>query len=156
MQSNFNKNIMLQKILAIAGRPGLYRFVSQGKNMIIVESLADGRRFPASARDRVSGLADITIYTTDGDRPLPEVFELVGEKTGLKPVDMAALKQDADLRAYFGEILPDFDRDRVYSTDIRKLFNWYNALLAAGITEFVDKKEAEEEKEEKDEKAEEA
>ncbi len=132
---------MIRNILAISGRPGLYRLVSRGKNMLIVESLADGRRMPAYARDRVSSLADISIYTTDEDRPLPEVLKALDAHTGHKPVDVAALAQDADLRNYFGEVLPEFDRERVYSTDIRKLFNWYNALLTAGITSFTDEEE---------------
>lgn len=132
---------MLRRILAISGRPGLYRLVNQGKNMLIVEELTTGKRLPAYARDRVSSLGDITIYTVDGDRPLPEVFELVKEKNEGKPVD---LKQIGDLREYFATVLPDFDTDRVYTADIKKLLQWYNLLVNNGITEFVAAEEAEE------------
>lgn len=132
---------MIRTILSISGRPGLFRLVSQGKNMLIVESLADHRRIPAYARDKVVSLGDISIYTETDDRPLAEVFEALHAKTGGQPVDVKGLGQDADIRAFFGEVLPDFDRERVYTNDIRKLLGWYNALLAAGITEFTDKEE---------------
>lgn len=127
---------MLRKILSISGKPGLYRMVSQGRNMLIIESLADGKRFPAYARDKVMSLGDIAIYTLDEDIPLADVFEKVKEKTGAQPVDLAPLADSAALRDYFGSILENFDRERVHDSDIRKLFQWYNTLLAAGITEF--------------------
>ena len=134
---------MLQKIVAIAGKPGLYSLVNRGKNMLIVESLSDGRRVPAQARDKVVSLADISIYTLgEGDTPLGEVFEKVKAATDCKPVDYKAMG-DAELREYFKTILPDFDEDRVYTTDIRKLFAWYNLLLAAGITDFTEEVAAE-------------
>ncbi len=134
---------MIKTILSISGRPGLFKLVSQGKNMLIVESLADHKRIPAYARDKVVSLGDIAIYTETDDRPLAEVFELVKEKTGAQPIDIKGLGDDASVRSFFGEILPDFDRERVYTNDIRKLFQWYNALLAAGITEYVSKEEPE-------------
>ena len=136
---------MLKRILSISGKPGLYRLVSQGKNMLIVESLATGKRMPAYARDKVLSLGDIAIYTTD-------VLEKVKEATGGQPVDAKAMG-DAELRDYFKEILPDYDEDRVYTTDIRKLFSWYNQLVAAGVTEF---KEEEIQQDEAAEAAEEA
>nr|MBD5376362.1 DUF5606 domain-containing protein [Bacteroides sp.] len=132
---------MLRKILAISGRPGLFRLVNQGKNMLIVEELTTGKRIPAYARDRVSSLGDISIYTVDGDRPLAEVLELVKEKNEAKPVDLKAI---GDLRAYFAEVLPDFDTERVYTADIKKLLQWYNLLVNNGITEFVEEAPAEE------------
>ncbi len=138
---------MLKTILAISGKPGLFKLVSQGKNMLIVESLANGKRTPAYAHDKVISLGDIAIYTIDEDVPLGEVFEAIKAKTDAKTVDLKAFADDATLRAYFKEVLPDFDEDRVYTNDIKKVFSWYNLLLAAGITEFVDK-EAEEQKEE--------
>lgn len=134
---------MIKTIISISGRPGLYKLVSQGKNMLIVESLSDHKRIPAYARDKVVGLGDIAIYTENEDRPLAEVFELVKEKTGGKSVDIKGLGDDASVRAFFAEVLPDFDRERVYTTDIRKLLQWYNTLLAAGITEFVSADDAE-------------
>ena len=142
---------MIRRILSIAGKPGLYRLVNQGKNMLIVEQLNTGKRMPAYARDKVISLGDISIYTLDGDVPLAEVFEKVSAKTEGKPVDLKKFASDQELRSFFGEILPSFDDERVYSTDIKKLFSWFNLLLSAGITEFVDKSE-----EAKEEGAEEA
>lgn len=129
---------MIRDILAIAGRPGLFRLVSQGKNMLIVEQLATGKRVPAYARDKVSSLADISIYTTDGeDRPLGVVLEAVKAKEEGKPVDVKGMDNNG-LRAYFAEVLPEFDDERVYTADVRKLLSWYNILVEAGITEFVE------------------
>lgn len=135
---------MIRKILSIAGKPGLFRLVSQGKNMLIVESLLTGKRAPVYARDKVISLADISIYTIEGDEPLGEVLEKLHAKTEGKPVDVKGFANDAAIREYFREVLPEFDEDRVYTTDIKKLFSWYNMLLAAGITEFADPKPAEE------------
>lgn len=146
---------MIKKILSIAGRPGLYKLVSQGKNMLIVESLATGKRTPAYAHDKVVSLGDISIYTTESDVPLAEVFETIKEKNAGKPVDVKKM-DDAEVRTYFAEILPDFDRDRVYTNDIRKVFAWYNDLIGAGVTEFKDKEIAEDEAAEAAEKADEA
>lgn len=129
---------MIKGILSISGKPGLFKLVSRGKNSLIVESLQTGKRMPAYTHDKVISLADIAIYTTDEDMPLAEVFELVKEKTDGKPVDVKSFGSDAEIRAYFGEILPTFDNDRVYTTDIKKLFQWYNLLINAGITEFKD------------------
>lgn len=134
---------MITHILSIAGKPGLYKLVSRGRNMLIVESLADGKRIPAYSHDKVISLADIAIYTTGDDKPLGEVLDMVYEKNDGKPVDVKAFASDAELREYFGTILPQFDTERVYTTDIRKLLSWYNILLAAGITEFTDRKEGE-------------
>lgn len=133
---------MITNILSIAGKPGLYKLVSRGRNMLIVESLSTGKRTPAYSHYKVMSLADIAIYTTGEDRPLAQVLELVKEKAAAQPVDIKAIGDDAALREYFAGVMPDFDRERVYTTDIRKLLTWYNALLAAGITEFADKPEA--------------
>lgn len=129
---------MIKTILSIAGKPGLFKLVSRGHNMLIVESLTTGKRTPAYAHDKVISLGDIAIYTNGDDKPLGEVFELVKEKTGGQPVDVKAFGGDKEMREYFTTILPDFDQDRVYNTDIKKLFQWYNQLLAAGITDFVE------------------
>ncbi len=141
---------MIRTILSIAGKPGLYRLVSQGRNMLIVESLSTGKRTPAFAHDKVMSLGDIAMYTYGEDIPLADVLELVKAKTEGKPVDTKAIGGDEELREYFGSILTDFDRERVHDSDIRKLFQWYNALLAAGITEF---KKAEEPAEQSDSEA---
>ena len=129
---------MLRTILSISGRSGLYRLVSRGRNMLIVESLSEGKRMPAYSRDKVMSLGDIAIYTEGEDRPLGEVLELVKIKTGTEAVDVKALESAGDLRRFFGEVLTDYDRERVHDSDIRKLLQWYNQLIAAGITDFVD------------------
>ena len=143
---------MLKRILSISGKPGLYRLVNQGKNMLIVESLSTGKRTPAYARDKVVSLGDISIYTTDGDVPLTDVLESVKVANDAKPVDLKAMN-DAELRDYFKTILPEYDEDRVYTTDIRKLFSWYNQLIAADVTDFKDNEIAEDNAAEAAEKA---
>lgn len=144
---------MLKKILSISGKPGLYRLVSNGKNMLIVESLLNGKRMPAYARDKVVSLGDISIYTTDEDMPLGEVLEKVKEANNGQPVDVKALGDDNAVRAYFKTILPEYDEDRVYTTDIRKLFSWYNQLVAAGVTDFKNEEISEDQAAEAAEKA---
>lgn len=129
---------MLKTVLSISGRPGLYRLVNRGKNMLIVESISTKKRTPAYAHDKVISLGDISIYTETDDVPLTDVLEAVKEKNGGQPVDIKAIGDDAAVREYFAEILPDFDRERVYTSDIKKLLTWYN-LLEGGITEFADK-----------------
>lgn len=130
---------MIRRILSISGKPGLYRLVSQGKNMLIVESLADKRRQPIYANDKVVSLGDISIYTTEGDKPLAEVLDAVKTKADGKQVDIKAFASDQAIRDYFREVLPDFDDDRVYTSDIKKLLTWYNTLIDKGITEFIEK-----------------
>lgn len=128
---------MLKNILAITGKPGLYQLVSRGNNMLIVESLVDKKRMPSYARDKVVSLAEVSMFTTGEDIALSEVLTKLGKKEGLKKASIDAKKADNDqLRAYFGEVLEDFDRDRVYPSDIRKLITWYNILIEAGITDF--------------------
>lgn len=129
---------MLKNILAITGKPGLYKLVSRGTNMLIVESLVDGKRQPTYARDKVVSLAEVSMYTTGDDVSLSEVLNAVGKKYAFKAVEMDAKKADNDtLRAFFAEVLPTFDRDRVYPSDIRKLIAWYNLLIGAGFTDFT-------------------
>lgn len=127
---------MLRTILAISGKPGLFRLVSQGRNMLIVESLKDGKRIPAYARDKVMSLGDIAMYTTGDDVPLADVLESLKGKMNGEVVDIKSIVDSKALRDLLGEILPEFDRDRVHDSDIRKLLQWYNALISAGITEF--------------------
>ncbi|MCH5326991.1 MAG: DUF5606 domain-containing protein [Duncaniella sp.] len=137
---------MLKNILSISGRPGLYRLVSRGKNMLIVEAVATGKRTPAYAHDKVISLGDISIYTEDGeDTLLSNVLESLRQKTEGNTVDIKALGDDAQIREFFGEVLPEFDRERVYTTDIKKLLSWYNILIGAGITDFATDTEATEE-----------
>jgi len=117
----------LKDILAIAGYPGLFKFVSQAKNGIVVESLIDKKRMPAYASAKVSALEDIAIFTETAEAPLGDIFSKIYEKEsgGLAP---DAKSSPEILLAYFTDILPDFDRKRVYASDIKKVFNWYNIL----------------------------
>lgn len=143
---------MLQPILSISGKSGLFRLVSRGKNTLIVEALDTKRRTPTYPSDRVVSLGDISIYTIEDDVPLPEVMETIYWKNEGKQLDAPALTKDNDsLRAFFGEVLPEYDVNRVYPSDIRKIISWYNLLVDNGFTTFLsDKKPAEEETTEKE------
>ena len=128
---------MLREILAITGKPGLYKLVSRGNNMLIVESLVDGKRMPTYARDKIVALSDVSMFTDADDIALSDVLTNAGKKEGLKAVSMNPKKaSNTELQAWFDEVLPNWDRDRVYPSDIRKLIQWYNILINAGITDF--------------------
>lgn len=144
---------MLQTILAISGKPGLYKLVSRGNNSLIVEALDNThRRMPAFGTDRITSLADIAMFTETEDVPLSKVLNNLKtlEEGKVASIDYKKASGD-ELREYFGKVLPDFDRERVHNSDIKKLIQWYNILVNAGITEFEQEEEAE-----KAEKAEEA
>ena len=146
---------MLKEILAVSGKPGLYKLVSKGNNLLIIESLTDKKRIPAYSRDKVISLGDISIYTDEEEVPISKVLTTIKEKEGGKDrvsIDLSKVQTD-DLRKYFAEVLPDFDRERVYPSDIKKLLKWYEILMANGITDFSEKEEASEEDVVKDEKA---
>ncbi len=148
---------MLRTILSISGKPGLYKLTSRAKNMLIVESLIDQKKIPAHAKDKVISLGDIAIYTEDGETPLHKVLTSVKEKENGEVASINPTKASTDeLRAYFAEVLPNFDRDRVYPSDIRKLLNWYNILIKAGINEFTPAEEQAAEAEGTEPEAEEA
>lgn len=136
---------MTERIVSIAGKPGLYSLVSQGKNMLIVENIQTKKRMPVYSSDKVISLGDVAIYTTGEDVPLYEVMQKVYEKTDGRPVDVKALDTPEKMRAYFAEILPDFDSARVYNNDIKKLFTWFNLLVSNGITDFKNEDIAEDE-----------
>ncbi|MDR0939459.1 MAG: DUF5606 domain-containing protein [Mediterranea sp.] len=145
---------MLKTILSIAGRPGLYKLISRGKNMLIVESIsADKKRFPAYGSEKIISLADIAMYTDEEEVPLRQVLEAIKEKEGTATASIDPKKASGEeLRDYLASVLPNFDRERVYVTDIKKLVSWYNILVENGITDF---KAEEEEKEEGQENKEE-
>lgn len=137
---------MLKTILSISGKPGLFKLISQAKNMLIVESLQTGKRQPAYAHEKIISLGDIAIFTDEEDVPLSEVLNAIKEKENGAKVILDIKKADNEtLRAYLAEVLPNFDRERVYPTDIKKLISWYNLLVETGNTDFV-----EEEKTQKD------
>ena len=137
---------MLKTILSISGKPGLYKLISQGKNMLIVESLVNKKRFPAYGNEKIISLGDIAMYTDTEDVPLKDVLLSVKQKENGAVVTMDLKKATADdLRSYLAEVLPAFDRDRVYPSDIKKLISWYNLLVASGIDfeDVADKEETE-------------
>ena len=117
----------LKDILAISGQGGLFKFISQGRNGIIVEHLETKNRINASATAKISALEDIAIYTYDEDMPLSDIFRTIHTKEngGASISHKAAAKE---LKAYFKEVVPEYDEERVYISDIKKVFNWYNTL----------------------------
>jgi hypothetical protein len=121
----------LTGIIAISGRPGLYKVIAQGKNNIIVESLIDNKRFPAYATDKISALDDISIYTYDEDAPLKDLLSAIYKKEEGKmcPSHKESLTV---LQNYLLELLPNYDQERVYSSDVKKMFQWYNLLHKSG------------------------
>lgn len=131
---------MLKTILSIAGKPGLFELVSQGNNMLIVEDLANKRRCPAYSNDKVISLADIAIYTETDEVPLNNVFLSIKKKEDGKQANVN-MKDSKTLRAYFAEVLPDFDQLRVHDNDIKKVIKWYNLLVESGKADFEEKKE---------------
>lgn len=129
---------MLETILAISGKPGLYKLVSHGNNNLIVETIdAQKKRFPAFAADKVISLADIAMYTDEKEVPLREVLNSIKTKEGGKVASIDYRKASKEeLFAYLGEVLPNFDRDRVYPADAKKLVQWYNLLVENGLDNF--------------------
>lgn len=132
-------------ILSVSGKPGLYKLVSRAKMNLIVEALDEThRRVPVFATDRVTSLSDIAMYTEEDDVPLMNVFDAICKKEDGKVCSLNYRKCSKDeLHAYFAEILPNYDRDRVHDSDIKKLFQWYNILVSNGVTNFVDAEETE-------------
>ncbi len=128
----------METILSIAGKPGLYKLVSRGKMNLIVEAIDEThRRLPAFASDRVTSLADIAMYTDAEDIPLWKVLKSLGEKEESKECSLNYRKCSAqELHDFFSAVLPDYDRDRVHDSDIKKLIQWYNILVKNGITDF--------------------
>ena len=127
----------LSKIVSISGKPGLYVVKSQAVGRLIVESVLDGKCSPAFARERMSSLEEISIFSVDEDRPLKEVFMMIHEKMGDK-VDFDYKKASNDeLREKFAFVMPDYDEDAVYPSDMRKVFAWYQMLNDKGLLDFT-------------------
>lgn len=135
---------MLKTILSITGRPGLFKIISQGKGILVVEELGSGKRFPAHSRDKVVSLGDIAMYTESGDTPLGEILDKVYARYEGKQIDVKGLVSSKGLRPAFEEIVEDYDRERVYENDIKKLFTWYNILIKNGFTKFAEEEKTEE------------
>lgn len=141
---------MLTKILSISGKPGLYQLISTGKNLNIVESIVDGKRIPVYFSEKVVALSDVSIYTTDSDVPLREVFQKIKEKEEGKKVSIGTKSSGNEIFGYFETILPNYDTDKVYASDVKKLISWYNLLIENNI-DFEEKEEAVNETPETDE-----
>ena len=129
---------MFERILTISGKPGLYRLLSQGRNMFIVEAVdATKKRMPVYNSDKVVMLDDIAIYTDTEEVPLREVFAKIQEKeNGVLSIDIKSSTPE-ELVEYFEAVMPDYDRERVYLTHIKKIYSWYNILVENGVTDFV-------------------
>lgn len=130
----------LSEILSISGKSGLFILVSRSKTGVIVESIVDKKRFPAFATDRISSLEEISMFTYEKDVPLKDVFKSIYEKENGGPAidpksDVKLIKQ------YMEEILPEFDRDRVYVSDMKKLFTWYNLLVQNDLLDLTSDEE---------------
>ena len=130
---------MLRTVLTVAGKPGLYKLVSSGRNMLIVEALdATKKRQPIHGVDKVVSLGDIAMYTDDEEVALAEVLESVKTKENGAVASVDYKKASAEeLHAFMAEVLPTYDRDRVHTSDIKKLIQWYNILVSNGVTEFL-------------------
>ena len=130
----------LKGIISIAGKPGLFKVAAQGRNNIIVQSLETSKKFPAFATDKISALEDICIYTYEEDVPLAEVYSKLAETANFEK-SLSHKEKPESLRAELEKFLPDYDQDRVYDTDIKKLFQWYNILVEHGIVSKENEKQ---------------
>jgi len=127
----------LKEIMAISGKPGLFQLVAQSKNGIVVESLLDGKRFTAFAHERISSLEEISVYTSDEELALKEILKRMHEKH--EGGEALVSKSDKNaLRAYFEEVVPEHDQERVYTSDIKKMISWYNLLVEKEMLDFTE------------------
>lgn len=131
----------IKDILTISGQPGLYKLVSKGKNAIIVENLETGKRMPSHANNRTSALEDISIFTEADELPLKDLFAKIYEKEQGKPTEEPKKFSNDALKAYFAELVPNYDTERVYTSDMKKALQWYNLLLAKGHMEMEEEVE---------------
>ena len=133
----------VEKILAIAGKPGLFELKLQTRSGFLAESLLDGKKITVGLRSNVSLLSEISMYTYTEEKPLVEIMRAIALKENEGPTSVSHKEDNAKLVAYFQEILPDYDEDRVYASDIKKLLNWYNILQAKGMVSKEEPKEKE-------------
>lgn len=128
---------MLKKILSISGKSGLFELISQGRNMLIVESLLTHKRQPAYSNEKILSLGDIAMYTEEGEVPLAEVLLAMKKKEEGKTISIdLKTAEKKELGEYLAAVLPNYDRTRVYPSDIKKLISWYNILIEAGKDDF--------------------
>ena len=138
----------LDKILSIAGKPGLYKLITQTRSGFVAESLLDGKKITVGLRNNVSVLSEIAIYTLEEELPLREVFLKIQVKEKGDKTSIPHKSDKIKLEEYFFEVLPDYDEDRVYPSDIKKVVQWYNILHSNGITDFSENNEEESSEEE--------
>lgn len=131
----------LSEILSITGKPGLFLLKNQTKNGIVVESLTDGKKAHAFANDKISSLEEISIFTTEDDMPLKEVFRAIFEKENGEATSVSHKSDNKTLLSYFGEVISNFDDERVYPSHVKKIMSWYNQLQAKGLLNFTDEEE---------------
>lgn len=135
----------LDKILSISGKPGLYKLLTQTRSGFVGESLIDGKRLSVGIRNNVSVLSEIAIYTLEEEIPLQEVFQKIKEKENGAKTSVNHKDDKLKLEEYFFEVLPNYDEDRVYPSDIKKIVQWYNILHDSGITDFSENQNSTEE-----------
>ena len=140
----------LDKVLAMSGKPGLFELTAQTRGGFVAKSMLDGKKIAVNMRHNVSMLSEIAIYTYTEEIPLGEVFQKIKEKEdGGAAISHKSSKKE--LEDYFSEVLPDYDEDRVYTSDMKKIFQWYNILIENGFTDFSKEEKAEKAEENKDE-----
>lgn len=129
----------LSKILSITGKNGLYKFISKTSNSFIVEGLDDGKRFPAFSNDGVAALDNIAIFTETDEIPLQTVFQNIFKKESGKKIEIP--KDNNAIKSYFAEVLPEYDRERVYVSNMKKVYTWYNILLEHNLIDLDEPKD---------------
>jgi len=135
----------LSKILSISGKAGLYKLVGEAKNNLVVESIPDGKRSPAFPHERISSLKEISIYTATEDVPLQDVLKSLYELKEGKAIESPKKMDSKAIKVLFEQILPDYDQDAVYVSDMKKVFNWYNILVNGNLLDFTEEETKEEE-----------
>lgn len=145
----------LKDILAVSGKSGLFKMISQGKNALIVESLDTGKRIPVYSHQRVSSMEDIAVFTEGEDIPLKEVLKRIHVKESGEPAPVSKKMSGEELKNYFEDLVPEYDEERVYVSDMKKILSWYNTLIKAGINEWAAEKEEESKVENKESQQEE-
>ncbi|MEE4257967.1 MAG: DUF5606 domain-containing protein, partial [Bacteroidales bacterium] len=150
---NFKPMMDLTEILSISGKPGLYKMLSHTKTGMLVESLSDQKRFPVFAHEKVSSLEEISIYTDDDDIPLKDIFKKIHEL--LEGEKAPSHRSPAEeLKDFFDDAVPDYDKERVYVSDIKKIIQWYNTLHELEMLDFTEEEETEDADDTDDEKKE--
>ncbi len=140
-----NRESILAGILSISGKPGLFKSISQGGTRLIVESLSDGKRNVATATNQVISLADVAIYGEEEEKPLEEIFKTMYKMENKAKASVSPKDSNNELNEYFEDVFPEFDKERVYPSDIKKVIRWYNQLLEKGLLNFDEATEAEKE-----------